>query len=342
MNRVCFISVYFGKIPPFFRTFLDSCRWNPQFDWLIVHDENLNYECPENVHELLISLEKFRDEVTKKVNIEIPKIKPYKVCDYRPAFGIIFKEYIKNYEFWGICDTDLILGNLKEFITDEMLDTYDKIFTMGHMSLVRNTDNCNWLFKRDTANSKNYKYVFQDERNHIYDEFNGFTEKFCDIGYNVYKFKKCADITSKCGRLRVNERWFIRCIQPQNSFISFSVDENYKYQVFWEYDGHTYRTYINKENIVKEEYSYIHKIDYAYENHLSKKDFVILTTNGYVLVEDKKIIKDFIENKVSKKLIREYNASNEIEELFSDFYWFVRWKLRYFKANLKNRLNKEK
>ena len=37
---------------------------------------------------------------------------PYKLCDYRPYFGIIFSDLLKGYTHWGWCDLDLVLGNV--------------------------------------------------------------------------------------------------------------------------------------------------------------------------------------------------------------------------------------
>ena len=331
MNKVCFISVYFGEIPAFFKTFFDSCEWNLDFDWLIVHDKPLIYERPKNVHDVIMDLNEFEKIVEEKIGLSIPQIKPYKVCDFRPAFGIIFEDYIKGYDFWGICDTDLVLGKLSKFITNEMLESYDKIFTMGHMSLVRNNDTCNWLFKKETINSRYYKDVFCNQKNCIYDEYEGFTEKFCDSGLNVYKQKKCADISIKYGRLRVNEKWLIRCIQPKNRYINFSKDKNYNHQIFWLSNGRTFRTYLdNEKRIIKEEYSYIHKLDFACNNKITVDDSYILTANGYV--QDEKLIAHLIEGKVDAKQLDKYNIAHIEKEIISDFYWYLRWNFRHLKA----------
>lgn len=332
MNRVCFISVYFGNIPEFFKTFFDSCGWNPGFDWLIIHDKSLRYHLPKNVHDVSMNLDEFRRKVVEKVGIAVPEIKPYKVCDYRPAFGIIFEEYLHGYEFWGICDSDLILGDLSKYITSEILDSYDKIFTMGHMSLVRNNEICNWIFKNETDNSRNYEPIFQSSSNCIYDEFDGFTEKFSDNGLRVYKEKKCGDISETCGRLRVNERWLIRCIQPKNRYINYSKDSNYKHQVFWISNGKTYRSYIDeKDKLVNEEYSYIHKLDFACSENLNSNDSRIITTNGYV--KDDQYISQLINGKMNANGLDVYNKASIFREKWNDLYWYLRWHFRHFRAS---------
>lgn len=333
MNRVCFISVYFGIIPDFFRTFLDSCKWNNNYDWLIVHDKTINVDLPQNVTELVIDFDDFRELINEKVGISIPSITPYKVCDYRPAFGVIFEEYLRQYEFWGICDNDLLLGKLDHFIDDIILNSYDKIFTMGHMSIVRNNKKCNWLFTEETMNSRNYKDVFLDVNNQIYDEFRGFTEKFCDKGFRVYKEKLCADVSSKSGRIRINEPWFIKCIQPQNQFIKYSKARNYRHQVFWLSNGQVFRTFCAGRNIRTEEYMYIHKLDYAFHGLLNEGSSVLITPKGYI--EDKEFIKKLESKNITPKELDKYNKMSCFSERLYDIYWFFRWKFRWLKYNLK-------
>jgi hypothetical protein len=33
---------------------------------------------------------------------------PYKICDWKPFYGHIFREYLVAYDFWGHCDMDII------------------------------------------------------------------------------------------------------------------------------------------------------------------------------------------------------------------------------------------
>lgn len=329
MNRVCFISIYWGPIPNFFKTFFDSCKWNMDFDWLIVHDHPIPYKYPNNVKTLNMDLLFFRELVNKKLGIIVPDFPPYKVCDLRPAFGILFDEYLKEYEFWGICDTDLLLGNLNKFITENILNTYDKIFTMGHMTLVRNNKACNNLFKEETINSRDYLAVFLKNKNCIYDEYLGFTEKFCDKGYKVYKKKVCADVAIAAGRMRIHEKWLIKCIQPNNSFLKFVNDKNYKYQLFIVYKGKIYRVYINKHKQITQEYSYIHKIEYSYNKELSEQDTLLITTKGYIF--DKSLIEKFENNKLTKADIDQYNRMNNFGELCNNIYLYMLWKYRRIK-----------
>ena len=39
--------------------------------------------------------------------------RPYKLCDFKPAYGFIFGEYLKEYDYWGHCDIDIVWGDLR-------------------------------------------------------------------------------------------------------------------------------------------------------------------------------------------------------------------------------------
>jgi len=96
---------------------------------------------------------------------------PYKVCDFKPAFGKIFWEFINNYDFWGYGDIDLIYGDIRNFITHDLLENYEVIspdfgFLPGHFSIIQNKPELIDLFLIcDT-----YKKVFEDERCYCFDE----------------------------------------------------------------------------------------------------------------------------------------------------------------------------
>ena len=52
MNRVCIVVVYIGKLPEITKAWLDSCRWNRTFDFMLVTDDiksNILSNIPDNV-----------------------------------------------------------------------------------------------------------------------------------------------------------------------------------------------------------------------------------------------------------------------------------------------------
>ena len=133
MKKACFIIPYFGKLPETFPVYLRTCAENPDYDWLIVTDDRAAYDYPENVHVSYTSFDAFVERVQSHFDFPIALKRPYKICDFRAAFGEIFAEELQGYRFWGHCDLDQYFGKISHFITDEVLDSYEKILCLGHL-----------------------------------------------------------------------------------------------------------------------------------------------------------------------------------------------------------------
>ena len=64
-------------------------------------------------------------------------------------YGEIFEDYLLGYDFWGMCDMDMIFGDLSRFITTDILEKHDKIYQLGHLTLYRNNKEVNGRFRLD-------------------------------------------------------------------------------------------------------------------------------------------------------------------------------------------------
>lgn len=174
MNKIILINCYFGKLPWYFNLFLKSCETNSTIDFLIFLNEEVIREVPENVKIIYFTLEKFNFLASEKLNLDINIKSGYKLCDLKPAYGIIFQDYLNKYDFWGVCDIDLVFGRIREFMNDDLLNKYDVIsvkdsFPSGYFLLFKNKDEINNLFKK----SKDYKKIFQTSKNYCFDECGG-------------------------------------------------------------------------------------------------------------------------------------------------------------------------
>lgn len=166
MNKACFIVPFFGKFPNYFDLFLKSIEMNPEFDWLFFTDDT-NYSFPDNAKVYEMSFEEVKALIQLKFDFKITLDTPYKLCDYKCAYGYIFREYVLNYGFWGYCDVDLVFGRIGKFIQDDDYTKYDKIGHLGHFSLYRNSPEINKIFMSDHS----YKTVFTNSQNFIFDEW---------------------------------------------------------------------------------------------------------------------------------------------------------------------------
>ena len=160
MKKALFIIPYFGKFSNTFPYFLKTCALNPDFNWLIVTDDQFPYPFPENVAVQYTQFDKFVQKVQSFFDFPIAIPKPYKICDYRAAFGVIFADELADYQFWGHCDTDQFFGKINHFITDDILTQYDKILCLGHFSLFRNCPRINNLYlQTDQKTGQNFQDI---------------------------------------------------------------------------------------------------------------------------------------------------------------------------------------
>ena len=169
-----------GDYPWYFPYFLHSCRYNSTIDILIfTNNTDIGFNLPANVKLIPYSIEQFKVDAAKKLGFEVNVESGYKLCDFKPAYGFIFSDWIKDYDFWGYCDVDVIFGNIRSFMTDELLNEYDIIsarhdYLTGCFALYRNNPAMRELF----IQSKDYRKVFTDPRNFYFDETNFAFEAF--------------------------------------------------------------------------------------------------------------------------------------------------------------------
>ncbi|WP_072748788.1 DUF6625 family protein [Lactobacillus helveticus] len=195
MNKVCIIIPYFGKFPNYFDFWLKSAYYNDKFDFLIFTD-NKSYHTQNNVKFIHMNFEAFKKLLQKQVEFPICLNEPYKLCDYRPVYGSALQKYISKYEFWGFGDVDLILGDLSKFITPEILMNYDKIYNLGHLTLLRNNKICNYLWKskHHIKNAYRYDEAFKTPYTCHFDENDGLTKISEKLNIKSYIRTDFADI----------------------------------------------------------------------------------------------------------------------------------------------------
>ena len=102
----------------FFPYFLLTAKRNQKIDFLIYTDQNVDqFEVlnADNIEFKTLSFDDLRKKVQSKFDFEISLKTPYKLCDYRAAYGLIFEEELKEYDYWGFCDTDVLLGDIYQF-----------------------------------------------------------------------------------------------------------------------------------------------------------------------------------------------------------------------------------
>lgn len=161
MKSILLIIPYFGKWPLWFDSYLISIAENPTIHWLCPTDCKIPQKYPGNIKFLPFTLTELNKHVNTVVGVDVP-LNPRKFCDLKPAYGEIFAEEVKYYDFWGFCDMDIVWGDIRKYMTTELLNTYDIISSRkenisGHFTLFKNNEILNSLYKK----LPNYKELFR-------------------------------------------------------------------------------------------------------------------------------------------------------------------------------------
>lgn len=161
MLKKCFILTQFGTphiwSDQYFQNVaqLEKSGWH----WLIF-TPNKYENVPNNVKIIPMTIEGFDALIKEKLRIQIDNslvngVPVKNVSDFYVASGKIFEDYLKDTDFWGITNWDIVYGRLSHFIPDTLLEKCD-IFSddvyaiNGIFCLFRNNEKINNLFKKIT------------------------------------------------------------------------------------------------------------------------------------------------------------------------------------------------
>ena len=214
---------------------------------------------------------------------------------------------LKEYEFWGHCDIDIILGKISHFLTREILDKYDKFFCMGHMIIYRNTYENNRVFMNTYKNRKLYKEVFTTPEICWFDEEwngeNNINRIFLASGKRVLQEDWSANFNVNVQNFERN----LLYVDDLTGKIVHTREGKINALYYWD-NGGAYRLYINNGKLIKEEFLYMH---FQWRNmHFDKRifsnqKFKIVPNSFLTLTKIPETVSEF--NKIRKNTICFYS-----------------------------------
>lgn len=148
-HRIAMLIPYFGKIPDYFDLWLRTAEYNHNWDFFLYTDLAFPVESGSNVKVKYMTFAQLQSRIRERLGSDCVIGDPYKLCDYKPAYGVLFQEDLVGYDFWGFCDIDVLLGDLDDYVTDELLACNDKLFDLGHFCLMRNSPKMNELYRQE-------------------------------------------------------------------------------------------------------------------------------------------------------------------------------------------------
>lgn len=242
--KACFVIPYFGKFPNYFDYFLSSAIYNKDYDFLFVTDIDYAFPNAKNIKVAKMTFKEVQDKAKLLFNFDSCLKEPYKLCDYKPAYGMLFEEYLKDYDYWGHCDIDTVLGDLNKFIPQD--NKYLRIFCEGHMSLYKNCKEVNnWFRTLSHPDCQIYRDVYSTDDIRCFDEWgahkgNGISYIIQKNGIEQYEDSKCFDVNSlKYKFVNAKDK------SMHNGYFEYVSGK----VLFWKYENGVYKDY---------EVSYVH------------------------------------------------------------------------------------
>lgn len=160
MIKKCFIILQFGTPFPWIDKFCDSVQHLEKYGWYWKIATPHTFGTHGNVSSIDMNIDQFCKLVGKKTGIT-PKIwiteegiPSIHVTDFMVAYGKIFEDYLKEYDFWGMMGgPDILFGRLDHFLPDSYLEdcdiyTDDPEFVNGCFTLFRNRRKVTNLYKK--------------------------------------------------------------------------------------------------------------------------------------------------------------------------------------------------
>lgn len=308
--NIAFILPYFGKFDKLFPLWLISCKWNSNIDWLIFTDDETMYDYPTNVKVHYMSFADLRKKIQSLYDLPISLDSPYRLCNFKPAYGEIFEEYLKGYDAWGFCDNDMIYGQIIANIPSNSFENY-KVGKYGHLSFIPNTYKSNRLYRLGDA----YKIAFATPRPLFFDE-GCFMKILSKFGYKEYSFH-IADLLPRVKPHIVLNEEGREWMNEAHCFV-------------WD-KGKLWRYYVTKKNTIdKEEYVYIHflKRPMEVDVNIELDRPIVIVPNKIFNIELSKITPSFLRRVSGKGIFWAY--------------WKNSFRPRNFMERIKNRLYQKK
>lgn len=313
MTSICYIILYYGKLPALMPFWVESCRNNPTVNWMLFTDDRTDYDYPDNITVKYGTFEDMVNRIQNKFEFSIKLPTAYRLCDFKVAYGYIFEDEIKQYDYWGYCDLDMVFGNIRDCLTEEIFSTYERIGFLGHSTLYRNTSEINRAFMHTLNGKELYKNIFScgDLQNHFFDE--KWMDIICDsLGIKTYRNTVYADIIPWAWKFRIGHA---------------STDEKIKneHRIFLWDNGKLFSYAIGENrSLVTDEFMYI---------HLLKRSMKLPSKNKverYLIVPNKVIP---YTHTVNKALVYMYSFNNML------LYWIDVAKRKWRKFSVKTVVN---
>lgn len=302
MKSIVIIFPYFGTLPVQYNMWRESALRNPSVDFMFFTDADVELAANIIVHKM--KFEDFREYIQAILDFPIVLDRPYILCDFKPLYGQALQKYISKYDFWGYGDLDVVYGDLRAFLTEEVLSRYKFFLGYGHLTLYHNDEETNTYYKTIIPGYQDYRKSLTIHQQTFFDEY--------DHKGNADKWKECR--TEDC----FLDWQFDNVSQPKRSYHMNSLTRGWQQVIFEHVDNKLYMIRFNKGEMEKKESLYAH-----FQHRGFMKDKV--TDYNHFLVTPRSII-DYPKSFVNLRL-RFYCRNRSLMTKYYQWKDRVLWKL---------------
>ena len=203
--KVVLFAPWFVKggnvLPNNYGYWLKSASLNPDFDFIIPTNVNFDkFPKYKNIQYLYMSDEEFWNKLDSLLGFKVVH-GYYKTGEYRAVFGILFKDYILECDYWGLTEFDVVYGNLSKFINPYLEKSCEVIGRFDHLRLIKNEDSLRKLPLEDAKDIEHplqIELAFSKIKCFYFDEQCGMGIRYYQAGIDVIALDNCiADIDQK-------------------------------------------------------------------------------------------------------------------------------------------------
>lgn len=169
--------VLFKSWQPYMNIFMHTARHNPEVRFTLVTNLDENHQSWAEVfgnltkpHNVVLAHYTFDMVVTEiqKNNLglgpePLSVMSPYKLIDFKPMYGTIFRKELVGFSHWGWFDMDVHFGDIKRSFEcdydNEDFISYDKTRVNGPMMVSRNTEFVTTFYKNVLSYPKSLKLL---------------------------------------------------------------------------------------------------------------------------------------------------------------------------------------
>lgn len=218
--KIAMFAPYFGPdpnrgLPNYYEYWLKSAAANNRIDFFIPTNLNIGkFTKYNNINYLVMTAEEFWNKIQAIVDFPISR-DYYKCSEYRIFFGIIFEDILRDYDYWGLTEFDMIYGDILKILQHELKDGAEVIGRIAPLRLIKNTDKLRYMpfaelkgfthpLTLEVAFSTSYCWYFSEiigmnvryQQNGV--EITSIDDRFGDIS-TKYKYLHCIGMRGKWG-----------------------------------------------------------------------------------------------------------------------------------------------